>query len=34
MKSKGGGCRGILMDTGAAEEIWDVKQSEGGPGGK
>lgn len=25
--------KGILMDTGVGEEVWDVEQSEGGLGG-
>jgi hypothetical protein len=29
----GVGGRDILMETGGGEEVWDVKQSEGGLGG-
>jgi hypothetical protein len=29
-----GGVGGILMKTGVGEEVWDVEESEGGPGGE
>jgi hypothetical protein len=29
----GGGCMDILVEIGGREELWDVEQSEGGPGG-
>jgi hypothetical protein len=30
----GGGGGDILVKTGSGEKVWDVEQSEGGPGGE